>query len=496
MSFVPTADATYRDLIGFPELEAQLGASIPTGAGIEVQQAEAPATNGGYRPDDANSDFTTPPKTITNVTLLTSGTGANANVSGHATNVARNFYGNNTSISPDVNQIGVFHSEDWMAGGMLNTGVMSAGNHVLPETTSARVSNHSWVGLRLNDTNYDAAETLEVLQRTDFVVEEDDLLVVAGVTPFPSNGNINADRPLLKYAFNEISVGLTSGASFPGTRNLSGIYVAGRTGPDIVAPGFVPDNSFAASSFATPMVSASVALLLETGQDGSLSNGMITNRTRVINHAETSEVIKAVLMAGADRKIDNARGDDLTDYVVDTTNNLDIQYGAGQVNIFNSYNILAGGEQDSAEDGGALPISDRGWDYDDSFGGSGGSNSTGTYRFTAGNDDNKIQSTLVWNADIGISGATITADVEDFNLELFDVTISTMVDSSTSVIHNTENISFDGLEAGHLYELRVSSASLADWDYALAWQITGVPEPSTALLAACGLAAISIRRRR
>ena len=99
------------------------------------------------------------------------------------------------------------------------------------------------------------------------------------------------------------------------------------------------------------MVSASAALLVETGHTQTgLSNGSYTSpRTGLtIYHAETSEVVKAALMAGADRRTANGRGAEITDYTVDTSNGLDSRFGAGQVNIYNSYHILTGGEHNSA----------------------------------------------------------------------------------------------------------------------------------------------------
>lgn len=482
-----SADATYNDLMGFPELQAQLGGSIPTGSSIEVQHVEAEVANGTsaghYFP--ASGEFSG--KALTNETVIAGATTADTGISPHASTAGRNFYGNTNSIAPGISTIKVFEANHWLTSGFLRRGSSGA-----PLMTTTRVSNHSWVGSYQN-----ASDTVEALQRTDFVVEQDDFIVVAGV---PNGGGTN--QPLLKDAYNEISVGLTNGNHREGTIALDATYVAGRTAPDLVTPGFRFDNNFQATSWATPMVSAGAALLLETGQMAALSNGTITNRTRTINHAETSEVIKAVLMAGTDRYLTGFRDPaftDLTDYTIDTTNNLDLDYGAGQMNIFNSYNILAAGEQDSIEDGLTVAIGDRGWDYDPSFGGAGLSNSNGTYRFIAANTGDLLQSTLAWNAQVDIAGTLLTTTVNDFNLALVDVTnplSETVVQSSNSALHNTENLYFDGLIAGNTYELRVTSTSMVDWDYALAWQITGVPEPSTLLLAACVFAALPYRRRQ
>lgn len=72
-------------------------------------------------------------------------------------------------------------------------------------------------------------------------------------------------------------------------------------------------------------------------------------------------------MAGADRATTNvttrANSTDYRRAGHETTNGLDSRYGAGQLNIFNnSYRILAGGEQPSAQPGGD-DIAPSGFDY-------------------------------------------------------------------------------------------------------------------------------------
>ena len=221
------------------------------------------------------------------------------------------------------------------------------------------------------------------------------------------------------------------------------------------------------------MVSAGTALLLETAQNAAISNGTITNRTREIYHAETSEIIKAALMAGADRYADNLRGPDLTSYTVNSSNGLDNIYGAGQMNIFNSYHIIAGAEQDSIESGGPGQITAFGFDYNPDF----SKNDSATYAFTATAGHEALTASLVWNIDIGSGDPGIyfdpTAALYDFNLALVDMTSGqTVVAESNSITENTENI-WTNLELGHDYQLQVTGEGSDDftWDYGLAWQI-------------------------
>ncbi len=497
-----SATAVYDNLIGYPELQAQLGGGIPTGSGIGVQHVEAPSS-GNYAADPNNSDFSG--KTFTNVTYNAGVTQKSLVPSNHARSVGYNFYGNTLSIAPGISSIDSYEANHWLgfsisgssatphASGFLNT-LQSAAT--LPKTTSARIANHSWIGEFTT-----SSVNSEVLRRLDFVVEQDDLLNVVGI----QNGS-SGDLILLKSAFNEISVGVTEGDHVEATLGVDSTYTAGRVAPNVVAPGFNVPNTVTTTSLATPMVSAVGALLLETAQDGNLSNGLITNRTRTINHAETSEVIKAVMMAGADRAVDNAVGADLTDYLIDTSNNLDLDYGAGQVNIFHSYNILAAGEHDSDQDlGGGFDIGSLGWDYDPNFGGQGLTNDRGSYFFTAASSDDVLHATLAWNISVtGFTTSPSSTTLHDLNLVLVDVTNNQILSapgaSSLSTDQNTENIFFDGLVAGNRYEIRVEAASgqpLFDWDYGLAWRINQVPEPSSVTISLLGaLSVFALGRQR
>ena len=498
-AFAQQASATYTELIGFPELQNQLGTEIPTGSGITVQHVEGMAGGaqaGNYAPNPAESENLG--KTFNNVTFNSGVNQGSTGVSNHARGVGFYFYGNSRSVSPGINTIDLFEANHWMgfqvngnsatahSSGFLNT--LGA----TPDTTSARVANHSWVG-EFGTSSVNS----QVVRRLDFVVERDDLVNVVGI----QNGFANSDRSLLKSAFNDIAVGVTNADHYVFTLGIDSTYTDGRVAPDIVAPGLNLPNTVVRTSSATPMVSSVAALLLEAASDSEFSNGFITNRTRTINHAETSEVIKAVLMAGADRAVDNLNGPDLVDYAVDTSNNLDLDYGAGQVNVHHSYNILAAGEHDSDQDrGSSVDISSRGWDYDTNFGGDNSTNDRGSYHFTASSSDDVLHATLAWNIEVqGFTSSTSNTTLRDLNLVLYDVTNSQVVNEtgagSLSTTENTENIFFDGLVAGNRYEIRVEAANGQadfDWDYALAWRIepwstNQVPEPGAVGLTLLGI---------
>jgi hypothetical protein len=488
-ALVSPAHATYKDLIGYPQLQALLGGSIPDGTGIPVHHVEARDASDNYMPA-ASSEFTSPPpKVFTNVsTVVTQGS---TGTSGHSRGVGINFYGNSTSIAPGILSVAVWESTHWLGFDDTNAGpvatlssFLNSTSSIAPDVTDARVANHSYIGSFSPDSTL-----LDVVRRIDYVVEEDDFVQVVGI----QNGDTATDQPLLKSAMNVISVGRTDGAHREDTLQIaaSTVYTAGRTAPHVVTPAFNFNDTSALTSFATPMVSAAVALMLETGQDSGLSNGMVANRTRTINHAETSEVLKATLMAGADRRVNNPRGADLSTYAIDTSNNLDRDFGAGQLNVFHNYVIQTAGEHDSFQTGDTADIGHFGWDYG-TVSGTGDSHS---YFFTA-SSSGTLFATLAWNADITDSdlGANFapTEQLHDLDLLLVDVTAGDTVllspgASSQSTDQNTENVFYNGLVAGNRYELRVIQAAgqgAFDRDFGLAWRV--IPEPSGVVLLTLG----------
>ena len=456
--------AGYMDDIGFTRLVLEQGSNTPDGSSIHVTQAEASTSEINnppfYLPDWNSAQFSG--KTITDMSGLASGT-----YSSHATSVGTTFYGSTSSIAPGIMLIDAFWANHWLASGFL-----SPGGDARPLISSSRIANHSWIG------DYETLNNSSLLRRLDWVVETDEFIQCVGI-----RNSASANQPLLSSAYNVIAVGKSDGLNGIGTVNLDSVYVSGRTRPELVAPK-------SSSSGATPVVAASAALLMEHGQSNpGLSTDPVeistSNRSGdTIYNTGRSEVIKAVLMAGADRSTANTSVADITDYRVDpvnqTTNGLDSRFGAGQINIYNSFQIVNAGEQNSAEDIGAGDIGAEGFDYDPSFGGSGGSNSTASYYFSTGADPVMLSATLAWNMKIdGGSGAIFsgTAQLYDLNLKLYDITGGNVLqESSASTIDSTETI-WTMLPANGSYLLEVSRGdgqASFDWDYALAWHIVDV----------------------
>jgi hypothetical protein len=471
-----SAAADWKLDIGYTALKNELGADLATGAGVKVTQVEA----SGGKPDPSNAEFAGDTFTDGNPGLT---------VSGHATTVGQYFYGQSSSLAPGITNISCYDASIWTGAAIL--GYLN----YAPSISSSRVANHSWVG------SSSATSSVNILARMDWVVSRDEYIQVVAM----NNGTTNVG--LLGSSFNAIAVGLSSGAAAHGAYPLATTPTtpyaeASRTRPDLVAPA-------GATSWATPMVASAAALLVAEGHQGgnTLSTDpsvkFTTNRNGdTIYNAERSEVVKAALMAGASRTATQLA----TTYTVNTANGLNNVYGAGQLNIYNSYHIIAAGEQNSRQDflSGGGEIKSVGFDYDPYFGGANGSNKTGSYVFTA-LTTGSLSASLVWNLAVNgvtASGFDTSATLYHLGLYLYDLTSSSELAYATSLVDNTENIWYTSLLANHSYRLEVASLQATDflWDYGLAWNITATtshaPLPPTVYLLGTGIVALILLRRK
>jgi hypothetical protein len=270
---------------------------------------------------------------------------------------------------------------------------------------------------------------------------------------------------------------------------VDSFYTAGRTCPQLTAP-------LKYASLAAPVVASGAALLIDLGHNNpELSTDPVLMSTinrsgDTIYNAERAEVINAALMAGVDRVTRNTvridgRVPNITDYRADsqylTDNGLDRRYGAGQLNIYNSYFIIAGGEQNSQEDANESKgrIGDRGFDYDPYFGGLDGSNSTASYYFTINEDHQYLWASLVWNIKIeGDAGLSFNTKgvLYDLDISLYYISESKkllLLSSSNSSLENFENLwTMIDRRGRYLMQVKVGEEQIPFiWDYALAWRI-------------------------
>ncbi len=431
--------ASIKSDVGYTDLALLLGGSMPDGSGVKVTQVEALESPGAYLPNPSNSEFVG--KTFVDKT----GGGGNST---HATNVGKYFYGNTTSLSPGVTTIDVYEAVNFLGSGMLKATSTSQ-----PAVESSAIQNHSWIG-----TTGNASIDQDILRRLDYLINRDNVLVVAGL----NNGNSTPIPNLLAGAYNGISVGRSDGNHSTGTTSIDG---SGRVKPDIVAP----TN---ATSYATPLVASAGALLIETAS--SLTS---TDATK-------TQVLKSVLLAGASKV-----GEEFSSSWDRThTRPLDEHYGAGELDIYNSYHIMATEEQE------ANPSSNLGllgWAFQQV------ASDSLIYFFEvpAGDVLTELSAILTWNRTItdGLPGpgfGNLQSTMANLDLRFYaasSFTLGTQLDYSVSDEDNVEHIYQTNLPSGQ-YALVVQkrNPSQPDTDFALAWRVATVPEPSTAaLLLAC-----------
>lgn len=306
---------SYKDSVKYNDLVAELSlrdTTLPSGVGVGITQVEFPFSGSGatnFMPNTGNSQFSG--KTITDQT-------GGGTTSSHGNTVGQNLYGNTTSMASGITSVDVYEAEDWLDNQGWETGD--------PFVETNALQNHSWVGFSLDD---------EASARMDFAVERDGFLPIAGLynSDFGSQ-TIPSDIPeIYGSMYNGITVGVSDGTHRTGTTSTS--YGPGRIKPEIVAP-----NSF--TSFATPYVTAAAAVLIEAAGSN--------------NDAKRQQVIKAILLAAADKA--PFESDPQGPWDQTSTRPLDDIFGAGQLDVYESYFIQQAGKQTA----GSM-ISERGWNF-------------------------------------------------------------------------------------------------------------------------------------
>jgi hypothetical protein len=433
---------------GWGDLLERVGPdNMPDGAGVVLAQVEAGDSNGYYVPN-ANDDELTQP-------LFIRRSGGSTNPSSHATFVARKFYGLTEGLSRGVSYVYCFTASGWAQGDFLNVTTTAA-----PDTIPIiKVWNHSWVG-SFGDTTIDARAT----RKLDFSIERDQDIVCIGL----NNGT--TQQPLLAPSFNAIAVGRRDGDHSGGFWDSGDS--AGRIRPDLCGPMYTVSE-------ATPIISGAASMLVQVAQDAGLGAD-----------AESPETVKALLMAGSVHQ--NTGGEVWSNAPQETgadrglsTQALDLNSGAGHMNIDRSHAILTGGRVSNGGLG-----SPTAWAHTDIEDGG-----TATYRFTTIDTADVLNVVATWTRTVTSSGNYATWWVADVDIELRRVEGSSSVSmlgegesswatgnvASRSAVGNVEHLHITGLEPG-TYEIQVQSIDAgndASTEVALTWWTDA--EGSTAL---------------
>ena len=252
--------------------------------------------------------------------------------------------------------------------------------------------------------------------------------------------------------------------------------------------------NMAGTSFATPIVAGSAALLVDAGKVKFGGGYSIDGR-----------VIKAVLMNSADKFVGWDNGQTLVNGVVTTTQALDYSFGAGMLDLNRAYTQYLGGTADVPGLGGGT-ISRVGWDY-----GQVSAGQPNIYYFSqAFSHGCPLTVTLDWfvnrQLDDSDPNNPTVSDVQFDNLDLEVLERVNgqwqLVGQSISQFDNTQHLYFD-LPGDGYYALEVlwagTAYSLLDTPttsdvYGLAWSVT--PEPSCLALLAVGSAGFVLSRFR
>ncbi|GAB4164874.1 MAG: hypothetical protein Fur0032_01250 [Terrimicrobiaceae bacterium] len=443
---------TEKAAIGFTELQTRLGPAMPTGESVSVTMAEAPQS-GSYRVNTADAafvgkDFVFP-------------SGGNTTSSSHATTVGRYFFGTG-SLAPEIGlatngqSIANYEANNWIGSGYLHLGTASE----LPVVETRDISNHSWIGSTGNST----IDT-EALRRMDFAIQRDDFVGTFGL----NNGSNTAVPNLMAATYNGIVVGLSNGEH---SRNGTLVDGIGRTKPDIVVP-------TSATSWAAPTVGSAAALLIDTARAQGMLNG------------ERSVAVKSLLLGGASKS-----GPAVSfSWSNNSTNPLNSVYGAGQLNIANSYDILMAGES-GASNSSDVPAT--AWDV-------GSTNSSNPQRYFFNLDAvAEFTAALTWNREVVatdtnplpfVTSYSFTSSLANLDLRLYEASgfsTGALVAASLSTVDSVELLYQSTLAAGR-YMLEVSSPT-DGVTYGLSWQ--SIPEPAGFLLVALGWGAVMVSRRR
>ena len=418
------AFAQFKDQIGFTQLQGEYPL-LPAGQNLTVLQAEGAAdwTNYAWA---VSADGEQAGRSVTYLPV-----GVVPTVfSPHANGVAADLVGSATSIIPQTPRL-ISCQNVYYIDNSLNVGQVAA-----PMAATWDLENHSWAW---SDTVW----SVELDRRIDWRVDQQGVTIAACL----ANGDTTPVPYVLSSAYNVIAVGRTDGGHSRGGTLIDGV---GRCKPDLVAPEPWTSN-------ATPVVASCAGLLIDQAKSDSR-----------FALARDPRVIKALLLAGATKE-------QFPGWSHSATQPLDVVFGAGQVNIGNSYRMLVAGRQPA----GNTWASGMGWDK--------GTSGSGAYflEVPAGKAA-ALSAVLTWNRTITPSTdwTTLAPSLADLNLRLSNATtgfgVGTLIAESRSSIDNVEHIYLPDLPAGR-YVLEVTGPASVVYGFAWRSVMVDLAAPAIAL---------------
>jgi hypothetical protein len=409
------------------------------GTGIRVAQVEA---------SSASLDFEVNPNVVGQPINLftyysTNGSATNfpnsvGTESGHGDSVAAYFYGQSGGVATNVAHVDNYDANYFWKS---NVDVVQQPNINDP------VGNQSFI---FTGTTVGQQQTID--SKYDNYAAQYKTLFVSGI------GNGGAVNPPAT-CYNGIGVGAYGGGSSTGPTLDNG-----RSKPDIMAPA-------AETSYSTPQVAGAAAVMGQAGLRGD--GGSDTNSAADIR------TVKALLLNGAIKPADWTNG---------AASPLDARYGAGVLNVFNSYKQLAGRKQTnfvsaSVSVGAPHPPTRAtntigvlsGWNFTN-FTSSSSLDAVAHYYFNVTNGVSNATftatATLVWNRQLNRSS------INNLHLFLYNAANSNLVAVCTSAVDNVQHLFVPKLPQGR-YDLQVlkkgGSYVSASETYALAFEFFSLP---------------------
>jgi len=456
------------DQIGLSELQAiQPGLN---GSGIRVAQVEGPETNGSNPPDfevNPSASNVNQPASLftyysTNGITTTFNDGVVGALSYHANDVASQFYGTQFGVATNVS-----HVDNYEASYFISTVIAGAG------TMAAQVINSSFA---ITDSQDNPIQDPTTDQEFDnYAANNPTKIFVAAA----GDGGPPISPATM---YNGIAVGAYGGATATGPTTIGG-----RSKPDIVAPQ-------TATSFASPLVAGAAAILVQAGAAGDGGVGTISS-------SQDFRTVKALLLNGAVKP---------AGWTHSAMMPLDPSNGAGILNIYNSYELLAAGRQTPTT---STITPSTGGNYTPAT-------NIASFKPSSGWDFNTITNTAITDTInhyyfnlTSASTATATIDWElqanqttlnNLDLLLYNVASGTMVAESDSLVDNVEQVYLASLPAGE-YDLEVvkrgnsgTNTSFLDASetYGLAYSFAQTPEPTSFISVAGGAMVLLARKRR
>jgi hypothetical protein len=443
------ARASNLDTIGVTLLQAVT--TNVNGAGIRVGQAEAGAPNWEVNPGAVGQPTnlftyfygTSPYSSVSTANTFTNSLGLE---SGHADTVGGIFYGMSGGVATNVAYV-----DNYEAGTLYNYYVNQS------RSITDRVVNQSFIFCNADYSHLPVSTEQQIDQQYDNYAAQYKILFVSGA----GNGGPTNQAQIYPPAscYNGIGVAAYGGSSCTGPTLDNG-----RAKPDITAPA-------TETSYSTPQVAGAAAVLMQAGLRGD--GGSDTNSAADIR------TVKALLLNGAVKPADWTNG---------TASPLDARYGAGVLNVFNSYKQLAGQKQTnfvsaSVSVGAAHPPT-------------GATNTIGVlsgWSFTNLTSSSSLDAVAhyYFNATNGVSNATFTAtatlvwnwqqnksSINNLHLFLYNAANSNLVAVCTSAVDNVQHLFVPKLPQGR-YDLQVFKSGGAtvsiNETYALAFEFFSQP---------------------